>query len=297
MSDHLARRRLLERIAVALCVLALVVALLPLAHIIYTAISIGGYKIGLTFVTQQAKGLPYIGTEGGILNGLVGTALLLCLGGAIAVPFGVVAGMYLIEFGQGRVGGILRTTADTLISVPSVIWGLFGYLMLADSFSSFGLRWNFSVLAGGVVLGLIMVPIIARVTEMSLGDVPQAFREASLALGASRWHTMRRVGLRVARPGIVTGVLLAVTNALGQTVALLLTNGYSLVMPRWPLQLVGQNTSVGDVGSIIYVYLEQPTPKLQAPAEAAALILLLVVFAISACSRALVALGGIGNAR
>jgi ABC-type phosphate transport system permease subunit len=164
--------------------------------------------------------------------------------------------------------------------------------LLANTASPFGLHWNLCALAGGVVLGLVMTPIIARVTELSLGEVPHAFREASLALGATRWQTMWRVRLKVARPGVVTGMLLAITNALGQTVALLLTNGYSLTMPHWPPQLVGQGNSLGDVSSSIYVYLEQPTPLLQAPAEAAAIILLLLVFALSALSRLLLVFGG-----
>jgi phosphate transport system permease protein len=287
----LLRRRLVERVAVALCAAALLLALLPLLHVVYTALSIGGSKLSWSFISEPASGLPYIGSEGGILNALVGTIILLFLGSLLAVPLGVISGVYLMDFGGGSVGGLVRTVADTLLSVPSLIWGLFGFLFLSSTVTSFGLHWNFSVLAGGVILGLIMLPIIARVTELSLADVPNAYREASLALGATRWYTMRRISLRVAQPGIVSGVLLALTNALGQTVALLLVNGYSLTMPRWPPQLTGQGASVGDMASLIYVYLEQPAPVLQAPAEAAAVILLLLVLAVSLISRGVIALG------
>jgi phosphate transport system permease protein len=167
---------------------------------------------------------------------------------------------------------------------------LFGYLLIANGASSFGLRWNLSAFSGGLVLGLIMTPIIARVTELSLRDVPLAMREASLALGATRWDTMRRVVLRVGLPGIVTGILLALTNALGQTVALIFVNGYTSNLPHWPL--VGQNNNVTDMGSMIYVYLNQPSPKLQPPAEAAVIVLLIFVLSLSLLSRALLAVGG-----
>ena len=295
MSTILARRRMVERVAVGLCWLALLVAFLPLAHILYTAISIGGAKLTWTFISQPAGGLPYIGSEGGILNGLVGTMLLLFLGSVLAIPFGVAGGMYLIEFGTGQLGRgdphHRRYSAERSLGHLGPLW-----LFAACQYGEL-VRLAVEPLrpGGRPILGLIMTPIIARVTELSLGDVPIVLREASLALGATRWHTMRRIGLRVARPGIVTGVLLALTNALGQTVALLLTNGYSLTMPHWPPSLIGQGTGLGDMGSLIYVYLEQPTPTLQAPAEAAAVVLLLLVLAISVLSRSLVALGGRGT--
>jgi phosphate transport system permease protein len=283
------RRLLTERIGVGLCVLALALALLPLLDILYVAVQIGGSKLSWTFLSQPASGLPYTGSSGGVLNGLTGTAILLFLGGLLAVPFGVVSGMYLADFGGGLLGATIRSLGDTLLGVPSVIWGLFGYLVFASPVSSFGLHWNLSALAGGTVLGMIMTPIIARVTELSLRDVPPGFREASLALGATTWITTRRISLRVARPGIVTGVLLALTNAVGQTVAILFTNSYTPFMPHWPI--VGQNNNVTDMGSLIYVYLSQPTPTLQAPAEAAVVVLLGFVLFMSLLSRAIVRFG------
>jgi phosphate transport system permease protein len=287
--DRLARRKAVERVAVGLCLLALAVALLPLVHILYTAISIGGAKLTWTFLSQPAAGSPYIGTEGGVLNALAGTVILLTLGGLLAVPIGVIAGVYLAEFGDGRLGALIRILGDTLLGVPSVVWGLFGWLFIANPVSPFGLRWHFSALSGGVTLGLIMTPIVARVTELSLRDVPLAFREASLAVGATRWATMRRISLPVARPVVATGVLLAVTNALGQTVALLFTNGYTTYMPHWPLW--GRNNNVTDLASAIYLYLSQPSQALQPPAEAAVCVLLGLVLVLSLLSRALIAVG------
>lgn len=274
-----------ERLAVLLCIAALGVAILPLLHIVYTALSIGGQRLTLSFFTKPAAGLPYIGTEGGVLNGIAGTSLLLFLGGLIAVPFGVATGLYLADFGNGSAGSFIRLMSDTLLGVPSVVWGLFGYLFLSNPVSHLGLRLGASALAGGAILGLIMTPIVARVTELSLRDVPLAFREASIALGATNWQTTRRIALRVAQPGIVTGVLLALTNAVGQTVALLLTNFYTYFMPRWPIW--GQGNNVTDLGSMIYVYISQPTPLLQAPAEAAVVVLLALVFVLSLLSRTL----------
>ncbi len=278
-----------ERIFVTLCVGALLIAVVPLFHIVYTAVTIGGQKLTLSFFVQPASGLPYVGTEGGSLNAIAGTSLLLFLGGLIAVPFGVTTGLYLADFGTGSVAGAIRLMCDTLLGVPSVVWGLFGYLFLANPVSHVGLRWGSSALAGGAILGLIMTPIVARVTELSLLDVPRAFRESSVALGATNWQTTRRVALRVAQPGIVTGVLLALTNAIGQTVALLLTNFYTYYMPRWPLW--GQGNNVTDIASMIYVYISQPTPLLQAPAEAAVIVLLALVLVLSLTSRALTMVG------
>jgi len=284
-----ARRRIVERVAVALCVAALILALLPLGHVLYTALTLGGSKLNLAFLTQPVdpNGVPYIGAQGGVLNGLAGTAILLFIGGLIAVPVGVGTGLYLADFGDGRLGGVIRALGDTLLGVPSVVWGLFGYLVFA--FGPVGFHWSFSALSGGAVLGLVMMPIVARVTEISMRTVPLAFNEASLALGATRWATTRRIGLRVATPGILTGVLLALTNAIGQTVALLLTNGYTYYMPKWPLW--GQGNQVTDLGSLIYVYVNAPTTKLQAPAEAAVAVLLALVLVFSLLSRALAALG------
>jgi len=290
MSDRrLASRKTVERVAVALCVLALLIGMFPLAHILYTAFLIGAPMLSWTFLSQPAAGSPYIGAEGGVLNALTGTLILLGLGSLLALPVGVVAGIYLAEFGHGRLGTAIRTLGDTLLGVPSIVWGLFGWLFFASPITAFGLHWHFSALAGGATLGLVMTPIIARVTELSLRDVPLAFREASLALGASRWTTMRRIGLRVARPGIATGVLLALTNALGQTVALLFTNGYTTYMPHWPLW--GRNNNVTDLGSAIFLYLSQPSQALQPPAEAAVIVLLGLVLLLSLFSRALTALG------
>jgi phosphate transport system permease protein len=288
--SNLARRRRIERAGVTVCALALAVALIPLAHVIYTAVSIGGSKLNWTFFSQSASGLPYTGSEGGVLNGIAGTAILIFLGCLVSVPFGVVGGLYLADFGGGPLGSIVRTAGDTLLSVPSILWGVFGFQLISDTVSPFGLHWNLSALSGGLILGLIMTPVIARVTELSLREVPNSFREASLALGATRFHTMRRISIRVALPGIATGVMLAVTNALGQTVAILLTNGYTSFVPHWPI--VGQNNNVTDLGTMIYVYLNQPTPTLQPPAEAAALVLLMLALAFSLISRAVVNFGG-----
>ncbi len=285
----IARRRGVERIAVGVCVIALALALAPLVSILYSAISSGASKLNWTFLSQTAAGSPYVGSEGGVLNGLTGTAILLFLGGLVAVPVGVVSGLYLADFGHARLGGFIRTVGDTLLGVPSVVWGLFGFAFFANPISPIGLHWSRSALAGGAVLGLIMAPIVARVTELSVRAAPAAFREASLALGATRWTTTRRISLRVALPGILTGVLLALTNAIGQTVAILLTNGYSNFMPRWPL--TGPSSSVTDMGSLIYLDLYQAGTALAAPAEAAVVVLLGMVLTLSLLSRALYALG------
>lgn len=294
-SGNLSRRLWTQRIALALCAAALLVAMAPLVSIAITAISIGGNKLTWSFFSQAAAGLPYTGSEGGVLNGIYGTALLLFLGGVLAVPLGVAGGMYLADFGDNWAGGAIRMLGDTLLGVPSVIWGLFGFQFISNSVSQFGLHWNISALSGGLILGLIMTPVIARVTELSLREVPLGYREASLALGATRWYTMRRLGVRAGLPGIVTGILLALTNALGQTVALLFTNGYTPQLPHWPI--VGQANNVTDLGTMIYVYLNQPSPVLQPPAEAAVIVLLALVLVISVASRLLIVRGAQSNAR
>ena len=146
MSTILARRRMVERVAVVCCTLALLVAFLPLAHILYTALSIGGAKLTWTFISQPARGLPYIGSQGGILNGLVGTILLLFLGSLLAVPLGVAGACTCrVRARPGWAGDPHHRRHPAQRSLGDL--GLLGYLLLASAASSFGLRWNFSALA------------------------------------------------------------------------------------------------------------------------------------------------------
>lgn len=189
------------------------------------------------------KGLPHLswefltalprrmGRQGGIYPTIIGTAYLAGVALAIAAPVGVAAAVYLVEYAKpGRFTRLVRFGTETLAGVPSIIFGLFGFV----AFVLF-LRLGWSVLSGGLTLALMILPTLIRTAEEALRAVPRAYREGSLALGATRWQTTWRVVLPSALPGILTGVLLGLGRAVGETAAVLLTAGSSLNIPLSPL--------------------------------------------------------------
>lgn len=189
------------------------------------------------------KGLPLVSWEfltalprrmgrlGGIWPAILGT---LCLAGvalAVAAPVGVAAAVYLAEYAPpGRLTRLYRFGTETLAGVPSIIFGLFGFATFVIL-----LRLGWSVLSGGLTLALMILPTVIRTAEEALKSVPRSYREGSLALGATRWQTIRRVVLPSALPGILTGLLLGLGRAVGETAAVLLTAGSSLTIPVTPL--------------------------------------------------------------
>ena len=209
------RRRLTNWTALSAIVIATLVVTVPLFLIIGTVIYRGISGLNLAFFTQMPKPPGEVG--GGMVNALVGSGLILAIASAIGIPFGIGTGIFLAEYGRNVYGGIVRFTADVLNGVPSIVIGITAYALVVI------VQKHFSALSGGVALGIMMVPTVARTTEEVLLLVPQSVREAALGLGIPRWRTTLSVVLRTAMSGIVTGIMLAFARVAGETAPLMFT--------------------------------------------------------------------------
>ncbi len=209
-------RKLLSSLFVAFCAGSVVVALVPLGFVLFFVVSQGVRAVNIDFLIHMPK--PVGEPGGGMGNAIVGTLILTGLAAAMAVPIGIVSGIYMSEYAGTKLASIVRFAADTLNGVPSIVIGVFAYGVAVLPFK------QFSALAGGFALGIMMIPIIARTTEELLLMVPGAMREGALALGATRARAVFSVLLPAAPPGIVTGVVLALARIAGETAPLLFTS-------------------------------------------------------------------------
>ncbi|HEY3932577.1 MAG TPA: phosphate ABC transporter permease PstA, partial [Verrucomicrobiae bacterium] len=192
-----------------------ILVVMPLLLVFYHLIKEGFSSINLAFFTQLPKAVGEVG--GGMGNAIVGTFILLGQAAIIGVPVGVLGGVFLSEYGGTKLNWAIRFAADILNGVPSITWGIVVYALMVVPMHTF------SALAGGVVLGMMMIPLVMRTTEEVLQLVPGGYREASLALGISKWKTIVQIVIRTALKGIVTGVLLALARVAGETAPLLFT--------------------------------------------------------------------------
>jgi phosphate transport system permease protein len=255
------------------CACALVVVA-PLALVFYRLLREGLGSINWAFFTQLPR--PAGETGGGMANAIVGTLELLLIAAVMGVPVGVFGGVYLSEYGSSRLNRWIRFAADVLNGVPSIIWGMVVYA-LALSVSR---THTFSALAGGAVLGFIMIPLIMRTTEEVLLLVPGGYREAAFALGISKWRTILQIVMRTALKGIITGVLLALSRVAGETAPLLFTAfGNSLY---WNHNLADP---ISALPLQIFNYAISPYDDENRQAWAGALVLLLIVTAINVSVR------------
>ncbi len=263
------RRRIVDHLMTAVCVLTVVVVLAPLfaifAYLVYRGIG----SINWAFLTQTPK--PVGETGGGMANAIVGSGLILGIASLIGVPLGIGAGIYLAEFGRNRFGDVIRFTADVLNGVPSIVVGIVAYAIVVLS------ERHFSALAGGVALAIMMIPTITRTTEEMLLLVPRALREAAYGLGIPRWRTTLSITLRTATSGVITGVMLAFARVAGETAPLLFT---AFGNQFWNLR-VGQPTAALPLQ--IFNYAISPYDEWHRQAWAGALVLIvLIVSAVSA---------------
>jgi phosphate transport system permease protein len=251
---------LIARWVVIACTAAV---LAPLVLIIGYLIAKGITSVNLDFFTHlpQPVGEP----GGGMANAIVGTLLLIALGCVLGLPVGVMTGVFLAEYGHGRVGWIVRFCADVLNGVPSIVIGIYAYTLIVLPMKSF------SGYAGGFALGVIMLPIVARTTEEMIRLVPGSLREASLALGVPVWRTTLRVVLRTARGGIVTGIMLAIARVAGETAPLLFT---AFGNQFWHHGLGGP---ISSLPVQIYTYAISPFDDWHRQAWAGALVLLTLI--------------------
>jgi phosphate transport system permease protein len=211
----LRRRHTKSAIAVALLIAAVAIALGVLAWVlIYVAIQ-GFGALSPSFITHNPPGNP-AAAGGGFFNGIVGSLIVVGVAAAIAIPLGVGAAIYLVEYGRGRLSAAIRFFNDVLIGIPTIVIGAFVYAIWVT-------RFGFSGFAGSLALAVVMLPLVTRTTEEMLRLVPNELREGSFALGATRSQTVIRICLPTALPGIITGAMLAVARAMGETAPLLLT--------------------------------------------------------------------------
>ncbi|HVT71679.1 MAG TPA: phosphate ABC transporter permease PstA [Lacunisphaera sp.] len=192
-----------------------VAVIAPLFLVLYFLIHEGASSIDWHFFTQLPK--PTGETGGGMANAIAGSLVLLAMAACVGVPVGVMGGVYLAEFGSDRANYWIRFAADVLNGVPSIVWGMVAWLLLVVPMK------GFSAYAGGVALGLMMVPLVMRTTEEMLLLVPQGYREAALALGIAQWKITTIIVIRTALKGIITGVLVALARVAGETAPLLFT--------------------------------------------------------------------------
>jgi phosphate transport system permease protein len=209
-------RKLKSNILVTLCAGAVVLALIPLAFVLFFVVGQGISSLNWNFFTHMPA--PVGEQGGGMANAIAGSLIVTGLGALFAVPVGVIAGMYAAEYAGSRLASTVRFAADTLNGVPSIVIGVFVYGLVVLPFK------QFSALAGGVALGVMMIPIIARTTEELVKLVPMSLREGALALGASRARAVWTVVLPAALPGIITGIVLALARIAGETAPLLFTS-------------------------------------------------------------------------
>jgi len=217
--------KLTQRIAVTLLGTATGATLLVLLFIIGFVLEKGLPVVSFSFLFSMPKDM---GRAGGILPTLVGTLLLPLLAIAIALPLGVGTAVYLTEYTrETRLTRVIRFGTDCLAGIPSIIFGLFGFIFFVTT-----LKMGWSLLSGGLTLAIMVLPTIIRTSEEAIRAVPRAWREVSFSLGATRWETVTKVVLPNALPGIVTGVMLSVGRSIGETAAVIFTAGSSLRMPH-----------------------------------------------------------------
>jgi phosphate transport system permease protein len=257
------RRKLSNALALGLITLGALIVTVPLFLILGTVIYRGMNGLNWAFFTQIPK--PIGETGGGMANAIIGSILLLGVASLIGVPLGVGAGIYLAEYGRNKSGNIVRFTADVLNGVPSIVIGLTAYAMIVV------MQKHFSLLAGSVALGIMMIPTICRTTEEVLLLVPQSIREAALGLGIPRWRTIISVVLRTASSGIVTSIMLAFARIAGETAPLIFT---ALGNQFWNTNL---NQPTAALPLQIYSYAQMPYDQAHQQAWTGALVLITMI--------------------
>jgi phosphate transport system permease protein len=264
---NLTRRKFVNKIMISLCVVAGIITILPLLYIFFYTTKSGLTSLNLDFFTQLPK--PVGEEGGGMANAIVGSLVLIGLGSVIGIPVGILAGIYVSEYSGSIVSTIVKFTTDVLSGIPSIIVGIFAYGIIVLPMK------RFSAIAGGFALGILMIPTITKITEEMLKLVPQTLREASLALGVSRWKTTLFVVVKTASSGIITGVLLAIARAAGETAPLLFTSfGNSF----WQTSI---DEPMAALPLQIFAYAISPYDDWHRQAWAGAFVLILLVFVVN----------------
>jgi phosphate transport system permease protein len=257
-------RYLVNHLITGLALLSTVVVILPLVAILVYLLYKGASSLNLAFFTKIPA--PIGETGGGMANAILGSGIVLALASVIGIPVGIAAGVYLAEFGRGKLlAGAIRFTADVLNGVPSIVVGIAIYSLIVMQ------QKHFSAFAGGVALAVMMVPTITRTTEEMLATVPHAIREAALGLGVPKWRTVLSVSLKTAAPGIITGCMLAFARVAGETAPLLFT---ALGNQFWSYKLT---EPIAALPLQIYAYVLSPYDEFHRLAWAGSLVLIVMI--------------------
>ncbi|MDP4199229.1 MAG: phosphate ABC transporter permease PstA [Bacteroidota bacterium] len=269
-------RRSLSAAMAGISIAAAIIACVALLSVLVYIVINGVGSMSLSVFTEGP--VPMGQPGGGLRNAIVGTLILMSIGSVIGLPIGILGGVYQLETNT-RFSRILRFFTDVLNSIPSIVMGLFAYLIVVLPVAQISPGHAFSAFAGGVALGFLMIPTVMRTTEEILRLVPTTLRDASLALGASRWRTTWSVILPAARGGIVTGVLLALARIAGETAPLLFTAfgnlDFNMRLDR-PIDALPLN---------IFNYATSPYENLHHLALAGAIILLAIILILSLAAR------------
>ncbi len=261
------RRKLFNRLMIGLSSCAAGLGILILALILGYTLARGISALNLSFLTEAAKPVGVAG--GGMRNEIIGTLILVVLGSILAIPIGLMAGIFMSEFASPKAAATVRFVADILAGVPSIVVGVFAYAILVRPMHSY------SALSAGLGLAIIMIPVVARTAEEALRLVPNSMREAALALGITRWRAVVGVVIPGAMTGIVTGVMLGIARIAGETAPLIFT----ALGSQFGFQ--GLLNPVGALPLQIYYYALSPYPDWQRQAWAGAFLLIMLVLGIS----------------
>jgi len=272
-TDNHTWRKIKSALASTIAFVSALLVIAPLGLVFFHLLANSASSVNWDFFTKLPKPVGVVG--GGMVNAIMGSLELLGLASVIGIPVGVLGGVYLAEYGSARVNSLLRFVADVLNGVPSITWGVVVYGLVVLRFK------GFSAYAGGLALGLIMVPLIIRTTEEVILLVPNGYREAALALGVSRWKTIVHIVMKTASKGIITGILLALARVGGETAPLLFTafgnrfwnHNLSEPIAALPLQ--------------IFTYAISPYDDWHRQAWAGALVLVTGIFCINVVVRIL----------
>jgi phosphate transport system permease protein len=271
--DHHTWRKIKSAMASGIAFVSGVLVIAPLGLVFFYLLVNGAGSVNWDFFTKLPAPVGAVG--GGMVNAIAGSLELLAIAAVIGIPIGVLGGVYLAEYGSARINSILRFLADVLNGVPSITWGVVVYGLVVLRFK------GFSAYAGGLALGLIMIPLILRTTEEVILLVPNGYREAALALGVSRWKTIVHIVMKTASKGIITGILLALARVGGETAPLLFT---AFGNRFWNHSL---NQPIAALPLQIFTYAISPYDDWHRQAWAGALVLVTGVFCVNVLVRIL----------
>ncbi len=272
-ADNHIWRKIKSALASTIAFLSAILVIAPLGLVFFHLLVNGAGSVNWDFFTKLPA--PVGAAGGGMANAIVGSLELLAFAGVIGIPIGVLGGVYLAEYGSARINSILRFLADVLNGIPSITWGVVVYGLVVLRFK------GFSAYAGGLALGLIMIPLILRTTEEVVLLVPNGYREAALALGVSRWKTIVHIVMKTASRGIITGILLALARVGGETAPLLFT---AFGNRFWNHSL---NQPIAALPLQIFTYSISPYDDWHRQAWAGALVLVTGVFCVNVIVRIL----------